>query len=397
MPTRKLVTSIRDISEHFKSKHFDVNILDQGNKFYLNHSSNEENEETLLEACVSQGLIPEREEILGIMKKGVEKEIQDSDESEYRVKEEIKSAVPSSVGLRECLVSAEEKYPWGKGKLSFKIAFSFIMLTILVCFYVFDVYTDISFTYDMIDNYSKNFTEERIKCKPNFDDEFIQAVQDCQTNFNSSLCIDATSLIKGIAQDCFENNDRFRKKPDEWLTVGVVSGVHVGLSVVIALIIWAAVGFGREYGVCFIVNLPIPIFTRLYKFICDIHLYRNEHNRKNIGENEYQAEKKRIVDKISAYETVVNLSLIIEASVEASFQFFLQTTFLLPTVILAFTDLDGGFSWTALKQLFSQLTDLVNWRFTSIGMSFATFSFGFYKIRYQCYKRVICFNPLSLL
>ena len=157
--------------------------------------------------------------------------------------------------------------------------------------------------------------------------------------------------------------------PDEWFTVGVVSGVHVGMSVVIALIVWAAVDFGREYEVCFIVNLPIPVITKVYKFICDIQLFKNEHNRKS--EKEYQVEKKKIDDKISAYETVVNLSLIIEASVEASFQFVLQTTFILPSVVLAFTDPAGSFEWA----------DLVNWRFISIGMSFASFSFGFYKIR----------------
>ena len=68
---------------------------------------------------------------------------------------------------------------------------------------------------------------------------------------------------------------------------------------------------------------------------------------------------------------MVNLSLIIEASVESSFQFFLQTTFILPSVVLAFTDPSRGFEWT----------DLVNFRFLSIAMSFASFSFGFYKIR----------------
>ena len=69
---------------------------------------------------------------------------------------------------------------------------------------------------------------------------------------------------------------------------------------------------------------------------------------------------------------MVNLSLIIESSVESSFQFVLQTTYILPSVVLAFTDpSSSGFEWT----------DLVNFRFLSIGMSFASFSFGFYKIR----------------
>ena len=365
-----VVQRIADISEHFKT-HFDVSILDQENKFYLNYSSDEKSEETLLESCVSQGLIPEREEILGIMKK-IEGDSR-SKKRRFKVKEEVKLAIPSSVGLRECLISVGERYPYGKGKMSFKIGLAAAVLIIALGFYVFDVYTDIKFTKDMMDDYSWNFTDEKIKCRANFDVEFNQTAQDCRTNsenFSSSLCMGRLSLLKKTAQNCFQNEERF-SEPNEWLTLGVVSGVHVGLSVLTALIIWAAVEFGREYEACFIVNLPIPFITKIYKFICDISFYKNEHKRKENTEQEYQAQKKKIVDKISAYENVVNLSLIIEASVESSFQFFLQTTFILPSVILFFTDPSAGAEWT----------DLVNWRFVSIGMSFASFTFGFYKIR----------------
>ena len=366
-----IIQRIADISNHckLKSNQFDVSILEK-NKFYLNYSSSKENEETLLESCVSHGLILEREEILGIMKMIEE----DSNKGKYWFKEEVKSAIPSSVGLRDCLKSVSNRYPYGWMKMSSKIGLTAIVLTISLGFYVFDVYTDIQFTKDMVDDYSRSFTDEKIeecKDKENFDQEFDQAIQDCRTNFTSSLCMDQLSLLKKIGQNCFQNEERFKKEPDEWITLGVVSGVHVGLSVVTALIIWAAVEFGREYESCFIVNLPIPLITKIHKFICDISLYKNEHKRKEIQEQEYQAQKKKIVDKISAYENVVNLSLIIEASVESSFQFFLQTTFLLPSVVLFFIDPSGGADWS----------DLVNWRFVSIGMSFASFSFGFYKIR----------------
>ena len=369
-----IIRRVADISDHCKAIHFDVNIFDNENKFYMNLSANNKKKETLLESCVNQGLIPEREEILEIMKTEHNRN-GDSDEAQFLIKEEVKTAIPSSIGLRDCIRSVSEKFAWGKGKMYSMIALSFIMLTIAIGFYIFDVSTDLKFTLAMIRNSQRNFTKEETECRENFDEEFNNAIENCKDNFNSSLCIGSLSLIKGLARDCFENEERFTE-PDEWFTVGVVSGVHVGLSVVVALIIWAAVDFGREYGAYAIVNLPIPVVTKLYKFICDIALYKNEHERKNNSEKTYQAEEKKISDKIVAYENVVNLSLIIEASVESSFQFFLQTTFILPSVILAFTDPGRGFEWT----------DLVNFQFLSIAMSFASFSFGFYKIRYTCHN-----------
>ena len=329
---------VADISDHCRAPHFDVNILGEEQKFYLN-SANNDNKETLLDSCVKLGLIPEREEILEIMRRRGRGANRDSQLEKFRIKEEVKRAIPSSVGLRDCLISVSEKYAWSKLKMYFKISASLIMLIIAIGFYVFDVSTDILFTQEMMSKFQKNFYGERNRCRETL-------------------------------QDCYENEERF-SDPGEWFTIGVVSGVHVGLSVVVAFIIWATIEFGRECGVASFKNLPIPIVTRIFKFICDIDLYRNRKERGNYSEKEYLAVRKTIVDKISAYENVVNLSLIIEASVEASFQFFLQTTFIIPSVVLAFTDPSRGFEWT----------QLVNFRYVSIAMSFASFSFGFYKIR----------------
>ena len=86
-------TRISDIVSHIKADHFDKKILDKGKKFWMMHASEEDVKVTLLESIVSQGLIKEREEVLEIMK------MMDLEEfgvtnAEYRMKEEVKTAVP---------------------------------------------------------------------------------------------------------------------------------------------------------------------------------------------------------------------------------------------------------------------------------------------------------------
>ena len=51
-------------------------------------------------------------------------------------------------------------------------------------------------------------------------------------------------------------------------------------------------------------------------------------------------------------------------------EFFFQTVYVLPTLILSLTGLTG-----------SDWTDLVNWRMLSIALSFASIARSFYSIR----------------
>ena len=230
------------------------------------------------------------------------------------------------------------------------------------------------FSKDMLSKAQRNFQVERVKCAENFHDEFNNAIMDCHVQFDPTICMKTLTFVKKALQDCYENEARF-SHPNEWYVAGVVSAVHVVLSILIALIIGAAINFGRECGGAWITNLPIPIITKFNRFLWDLRLHGHfawsQRNQNTENEKKYQVKKKRIDDGISAYEHIVNLSLIIEASIEASYQFFMQTIFVLPTVILAFTDPTGVFDWA----------NLFNIRFASIAMSFASFSFGFYKIR----------------
>ena len=345
--------------------------------FYMNYASNEkENSETLLESCLNLGLKAEAEDILDVMIQNEYLEKGDTKEAQGRIKEEVKSAVPSSIGLRDFLKSVGERYPWGRGKQYTMNIISGSGLTFIIAigFYFFDIATDVLFSKDMISKSLRNFKVEKVKFTENFHDEFNNAIMDCQVQFGPTICMKTLTLVKKSLQDCYENEERF-SQPNEWYVTGMVSAVHVGLSIVIALIIGAAINYGRECGVACITNLPIPIITKFIRFLLDLDLHGHfawsERNQNKKSEKAYQEKKKKIDDEISAYEHIVNLSLIIEASIEASYQFFMQTIFVLPTVILAFTDPTGVFDWA----------NLFNIRFASIGMSFASFSFGFYKIR----------------
>ena len=88
--------------------------------------------------------------------------------------------------------------------------------------------------------------------------------------------------------------------------------------------------------------------------------------------DEYTTKRDKYDTKEEKNENKVNTSLVIEASLESSFQFVFQTTFILPTIIMNFTNVNGT----------SDLSDLVDWKLASIIISFGTFAFTTYKIRF---------------
>ena len=70
---------------------------------------------------------------------------------------------------------------------------------------------------------------------------------------------------------------------------------------------------------------------------------------------------------------ITTVSMILEASMESSFQFFFQGLFSLPTLVFAFMNIHEG----TMK-----MTDLVNWTNVSIVLSFLSFAYTSYNIRY---------------
>ena len=253
---------------------------------------------------------------------------------------------------------------------------AFIYIFMGTATYSLDVITDVSFSLGMFAKSNKNFTEHREICKREFDMEFDKVFFECKTFFDENRCMDNLRKIERLGENCFENEQRFRENPEEWNLAGVISAVHFFLPFLMSFLIWIIIELGRNCGEVEIFHLPLPPLTKFYRFLCDIKLYKNYADRNAKTETEFENKKKSILEKISSHENIVNLSLIIEASVESSFQFFFQTTFQLPSIILAFTNQTAGFEWT----------DLFTWQFFSIAMSFVSFSNAFLKIRFDANK-----------
>ena len=71
-------------------------------------------------------------------------------------------------------------------------------------------------------------------------------------------------------------------------------------------------------------------------------------------------------------KTITTISMILEASLESSFQFFFQGLFSLPTLVFSFMDVYDGDM---------KMSDLVNWQIVSIVLSFLSFTFTSFNIR----------------
>lgn len=361
---------VSDIVNHVKSNQSSF----CGQKFYLKFSINNA-DETLLESIATQGLLKEREEVLDIMISNDGQEFGHSAEAEFRVMENVKNAVSSSVGLRDCLMSVQERFPWSTEKTLIKKFLSFIRLVVIgSCFYLFDVYTDIRFSQDMFAQAERNFTQERETCMKTFDDSFSEAFYGCKVNLTETTCMKAIRFVQKVGEECFETEHRF-SDPSDWSIAGTVSYLHCGLAFLISIFIWWEIIETGEKCVSSIFKLPLPFITKTHKFLCEMELFENyswsNRNDNSFTKKQYEEKKNIIAKKASSIENIVNLSLIIEASVESSFQFFFQTVYALPNIVLTFTDPSGSLTWN----------DLFNWKTSSILLSFISFAWAFYVIR----------------
>ena len=135
---------------------------------------------------------------------------------------------------------------------------------------------------------------------------------------------------------------------------------------------------------------PLPPITKLKRFLCERRLFQNfawpDRNKDDKTKLEYEMKNNKCMKEIEKNERIVVLSLVIESSMEASFQFFLQTVYALPTLILAFTGNSGSFD----------LEDLFNLRTVSILSSFGTFAIAFFAIRLYLLL-VYCFSMFEYL
>ena len=83
-------------------------------------------------------------------------------------------------------------------------------------------------------------------------------------------------------------------------------------------------------------KFPLPPFTKLYKTIIEC---RSFVNNKNIDDSNYEKRKTDFIEELDHQKTITTISMILEASLESSFQFFFQGLFSLPTLVFSLMDI----------------------------------------------------------
>ena len=325
---------------------------------------------SLLSYIIDQGItmLKEREELLDLMKK-IDEIMYPSDKenSEFRVTEQLKLGLPSSSGLDECIKSVQQRYSWSEEKLWFMRFLSIFKNVILGwSLYFMDFGTDINFTLAMFNNANKNFTVELQECKQDFK-PFIDSVFNfCKADFNMNNCYNALRLAGKNGKVCFENEKRFND-PEEWHLAGIVAMIHCVAPIGFALFVFLVSLFHLKDNIRYMI--PLSFITKLYRACIEWKFFAIFTKKDN--EKEYSEQKGYWLEILELHEKVVTLSMTIEASLEACFQFWFQTIYLLPSLILGIMDIIGA----------NEISDLVNYRTLSIFMSFLTFALASIIIR----------------
>lgn len=301
--------------------------------------------------------------------------ITDENLSQYRLTRKLKSMIPSSNGLRGCIKSLNEKFKWSSSKLWSILVWTFFTRVILgTSFYGLDLYTDLNFSLYLFHQAQTNFSAQIEKCRPSFETKFNETVEKCRgTKFDSNECRILLRRVNLLSDSCF-NQDQRLDNPGDWEIAGVVSLIHCILPFLVTISTWVLSTDWKKCNYKIFLRIPLPFVTKIYEF----HYMKNmftiftRSRQTHVGREIFDKDWKKWNEKIRKQEAFVNLSLLIEASVESSFQFWFQSVFLFPTIFISFMGTGCGLStWS----------DWFNLRLLSIFFSFGSLAYTFYKIR----------------
>ena len=132
--------------------------------------------------------------------------------------------------------------------------------------------------------------------------------------------------------------------------------IHCILPIILMFLVWV---FNSPRS---IKKIPFPPITRIVKFILDLIKFAFR------ASDEFKKEMPKIEDEISKNEDIVNLSSSIEAATEASPQFFFQTVYSLPVMIINIAQ-------------FQNWEELVSYKMLSIVFSFISVAVSNHFIR----------------
>ena len=339
-------------------------------RFYLVKSDVLEGK-SLLMYIVDNGprMMKQREDLLHVLAKHVENvnsdgKPLDQKQIELRIINNLKLGLPSSTGLAECITMTEEKFPWSKMKAGGMIALSIVLNLLSLALYVVDVYTDGRFVHEMSENSQKNFKILQQNYSNRFYHEMDQGNKLCKEEENIIRCIDFYENQTLLGQKYKEIGPRF-EDPHKFTECFWYSLVHC-----IAPIIWTVLVFvyalktmkKKDKTIDIIRKIPFPPITRFVKIDQDWKKFTMR------TEGDFEKKVCEIETAIAGFEDSVNLSSGIEAATEAGPQFFFQTVFFLPNLIVNLVESRG-------------LEELVSFKMISIALSFTSVAVSNYFIR----------------
>ena len=323
---------------------------------------------SLLQHIVDSGqiMMKQREELLGLLVTKIECE-PDGEATEEKIIKILKSSLPSSINLSECIKMTEEKFRWSTTKAAGLIAVSVLATLFSLSIYFADVAFDVKFVQEMFENSHKDIAEQQT----NYTDEFYDGLDIGCLNYcardtgDRENCFDFFENKTLIARRYREAGPRF-EDPDMFRQNAIYTLVHCISPFLFIILAWLHTMRGSHvshWEKKELTKIPFPLISRVYKLILEIKKIKL---RSKFSFNE---DVKKADDDIVDYEDSVNLSSSIEAAAEASPQFFFQTVYSIPTVIISFVGYHG---WR----------ELVSYKMLSIAFSFTSVALSNYFIRY---------------
>ena len=147
---------------------------------------------SLLQHIVDSGqiMMKQREELLDLL---VTIECEpDEKATEQKIIKILKSSLPSSIKLSECIKMTEEKFRWSATKAAGLIAVAVIAALFSLSLYIADVVFDVKFVQEMFEKSLKDFKEQQ----SNYRDEFFYGLDAGYKNY----CARETILINKCSE-----------------------------------------------------------------------------------------------------------------------------------------------------------------------------------------------------
>ena len=192
--------------------------------------------------------------------------------------------------------------------------------------FFFDVFTDIKFTVAMFSHTTTNFTQHLERCRTEKIPQLSNVSEFCNNHGLESE--DCFTLINSAIQTCNQYKERFQQ-PGVWQDIGIVTATHIVLPFLSIFCFFGLFVLKKIIRINWLLPLriPWPPLVKTYAAILDWQIFYNYTDK---SKESYERQNENLMTKVADHQILTNLSLIIEASFESSFQFFFQGVFFFP-------------------------------------------------------------------